>query len=220
MIKFEALSKNDTSDFQKTTVEVHSADDKDINSAKEFADGLFEKSPQELHADMLQEILDYNEEDCQFFFDATDKSVADVLSEVRENWDILDEQDKKALCERFAIVLCEKLELEQLPKFKFYSNEEDGNYGFYSSEDNTINLNTKYFYDANETINTLAHEVRHYYQHCRAAICKTYTDELYKCNFDNYIGLEFIDGYCVNFWDYHNQFVEVEARAFADLFKV
>ena len=168
----------------------------------------------------MQEILNYDEDDCQFFFDASDKSIAEVLSEVRENWDIIDEKGKRALCERFASVLCEKMELEHLPNFKFYSDDEEGNYGFYSSDDNTINLNTKYFSDANETINTLAHEVRHYYQHCRSAICKTYTDELYKCNFDNYIELEFVDGYCVNFFDYYNQFVEVEARAFADLFKV
>ena len=51
MIKFESLSKNYTSDFQKTTTEFFSTDEKKINSAKKFADGLFEKSLEELHSD-------------------------------------------------------------------------------------------------------------------------------------------------------------------------
>ena len=220
MIKFEALSKNEASDIQKSNSELSSAETNDINLAKDFADGLFEKSPEELHNDMLREILDFDEDDCQFYFDATDKAIAEVLSEVRENWDILDDKGKKKLCERFAGVLADKLEIENPPKCKFYFDEEEGNYGFYLHDDNTINLNTKYFTDANETINTLAHEVRHSYQNHRAAKGETYIDELYKCNLENYIGLEFVDGYCVNFWEYQNQFVEVEARAFADLFKV
>ncbi len=220
MIKFEALSKNETSDVQKSNMEITTANTNEIDRAKDYADGLFEKSPEEIHAEMLQEVLNYDENDCQFYFDATEKSIAEVLSEVRDTWDSLDDNGKKSLCERFSSILYDKLEIENPPKCIFYFDDEDGNYGFYSKDDNTININTKYFSDANETINTLAHETRHAYQDRRAAIGETYTDELYKCNLENYVGLEFVDGYCVNFLDYQNQFVEVEARAFADLFKV
>ena len=219
MIKFEALYKNEASDIQKSNTELSSAETNYINLAKDFVDGLFEKSPEELYNDMLREILDFDEDDCQFYFDATDKGIAEVLSEIRENWDILDDKGKQKLCEQFADVLADKLEIDNPPHCRFYFDEEEIS-GYYRQDDNTIFLNTKYFTDANETINTIAHEVRHSYQNHRAAKGETYIDELYKCNLDNYIGLEFVDGYCVNFWEYHNQFIEVEARAFADLFKV
>lgn len=221
MIKFEAFSKNESSEIQNFNIEVSTFNVNEIDRAKDFADGLFEKSPEELHADMLKEVLDYDEKDCQFYFDATDKSVAEVLSEVRENWNNLDDKGKKALCEKFSGILYDKLEIENPPKCKFYYDDAEGNYGYYFPKNNTININTKYFFDANETINTLAHEIRHSYQNYRANKGETYTDELYKCNLDNYIGLKYDEyGYCVNFLEYQNQFVEVDARAFADLFKV
>ena len=68
-------------------------------------------------------------------------------------------------------------------------------------------------------MNTIAHEVRHAYQHMRADVLDTWKDALFKVNFDNYISpLPLLGGGWLFFVDYMDQYVEVDARAFANLF--
>jgi hypothetical protein len=53
----------------------------------------------------------------------------------------------------------------------------------------------------------------------RSEILDTKEDALFKCNFENYITpLQLPDGGYLNFTDYYDQYVEVDARAFANLF--
>lgn len=215
MIRFNSLENTTTPESSSLNKGDIASESIQTNESKSFWNEVFSKE-----TNLIDEVYDCDEEDFRINFDANDNDIVDLMDEVRSSWDSLENVDKMKLCENFINVLSAKLELENPPSCKFYQNEEDGDFGFYSKADNTININTNQFNDPNETINTLAHEMRHAYQNERADIGKTYTDELYKCNLENYIGLEFVDGYCVNFFEYYNQFVEVEARAFADMFKL
>ncbi|MEY8410556.1 hypothetical protein AALB51_04815 [Lachnospiraceae bacterium 62-26] len=169
---------------------------------------------------MLEEVLYYDEDDCVIDFDINDSGITDVLSEIKNNWNELNEDERKGNIEDFSNILAEKLGLENIPECNFYYENEQGNYGFYSKADNSINLNTKYLYDYKETVNTVAHELRHAYQYQRAEIGETHIDDMYKCNLENYQSLIYLDGYCLNFFDYYDQFVEAEARAFAKIFDI
>lgn len=218
MIKFEAINENlsnENKEQDATFFDSHSLD-----TAKKYVDDLFAKSQSELYEDMLEEVLHYDESDCIIHFDVNDVQITDILSEIKDNWEAFDENERKNIVVDFSNILAEKLGLEDIPNCNFYFADEQGNYGFYSKADNNININTKYLYDYKETINTVAHELRHAYQYQRAEIGETHIDDMYKCNLDNYQELIYLDGYCVNFFDYYNQFVEVEARAFAKIFDI
>lgn len=76
-----------------------------------------------------------------------------------------------------------------------------------------------YFNDSSELVNTIAHEMRHAYQEYRAGLLETREDELYRVNLDNYISpVQLPEGGWLFFTDYQDQYVEVDARAFANLF--
>lgn len=218
MVKIEAIKEEHNNDNQK--IDVTSFDEKSLDTAKKYVDDLFARSSSELYEDMLEEVLCYDEEKCVIDFDVNDAEITNALSEIKNNWDKLNEDERKAIIEDFSETLAEKLGLEKIPKCNFYYEAEQGNYGFYSKTDNSINLSTNYLCDYKETVNTVAHELRHAYQYQRAAIGETYIDDMYKCNLENYQGLTYLDGYCVNFLDYYNQFVEAEARAFAKMFDI
>ena len=92
-------------------------------------------------------------------------------------------------------------------------------HGFYNSTDNSITLNSQFFDDPVEMVNTLAHEMRHAYQHMRADALETREDALYRVNFENYITPRPLpEGGWIFFYDYEHQYVEVDARVFADKF--
>lgn len=117
----------------------------------------------------------------------------------------------------FVSALGEGLELENLPEVAAF--DDDDAYGFYSPSDNTINLNRQYFDDPVELVNTIAHEMRHAYQEYRAGLLETREDALYRVNLDNYISpIPLPGGGWLFFTDYQDQYVEVDARAFANLF--
>ena len=108
-----------------------------------------------------------------------------------------------------------------MKRFLRWKNLEDegGAYGNYNSENNMVNLNRKYFDDPCEIANTLTHELRHAFQEYRAEILDTWEDALYRVNLENYISpLPLPGGGWLFFTDYMNQYVEVDARAFANLF--
>ena len=67
--------------------------------------------------------------------------------------------------------------------------------------------------DPYETVDTIAHELRHAYQDRHARQPETKLDELYAANFEMYIPFE--DDYS----GYRSQLIESEASAFASQFK-
>lgn len=103
-------------------------------------------------------------------------------------------------------------------RFRFF-DDEGGAYGDYNPANNMINLNKSYFSDSPEMANTLMHELRHAYQRFRAEILDTWEDALFRVNLDNYISpMPLPGGGWLFFTDYTDQYVEVDARAFANLF--
>ena len=66
-------------------------------------------------------------------------------------------------------------------------------------------------------MNTVAHEMRHAYQWERSRNPERPEDILYLYNFDNYISpVPLGNGKYLFVVDYMNQYIEAEARAFAD----
>lgn len=90
-------------------------------------------------------------------------------------------------------------------------------YGCYDPKDNTITLNSQFLSDPVELVNTIAHETRHAYQFMRADKLETREDALFKVGNDNYISpIPLSSGGWLNYTDYYNQYVEVDARVFAN----
>ena len=73
--------------------------------------------------------------------------------------------------------------------------------------------------DPKELLNTIAHELRHAFQRQSADNPHSDIDYIYLMNLKNYISPIILhNGKCILYTDYYNQFVEAEARAFANLF--
>lgn len=99
------------------------------------------------------------------------------------------------------------------PELSFYysPNEYDG--GGFSGEYNIISLNMRNIDNPESLLGTLAHEMRHAWQHERACLpdeLQTDLDRALKFNFDNYISPY------DNYEGYRNQLIEVDARTYAE----
>ena len=87
----------------------------------------------------------------------------------------------------------------------------------YDVKNNMVVLNSQFLSNPLELVNTIAHELRHAFQHMRAEKLETREDARYKVNFDNYISPVLLPGgEWLFFTDYYSQYVEVDARVFAD----
>jgi len=143
----------------------------------------------------------------------------DISSETRENlgafeqtnWDNLSQSEKEQAVEKLRDSIAEDLQLENKPNIAYYNNEDRGDYGGYAASTNTIYINRYNMGDATETVDTIAHESRHCWQHERADNPQTEQDYRFKENFDNYVRPE--DDYR----EYKNQIVESDAREYATL---
>lgn len=169
--------------------------------------------------DMWNEMFSREECDFTFDFDTKEKKLQKLLDSFEEDkWSELSESEKIDVIESLVSYLCEALGIENIPLVRFFEDDENicGAFNGYS---NTIDINRNTLYNPKEVVDTVAHETRHAYQYQRAAIGKTDTDKLYAFNFENYIAPIVIDGEFINFFEYQDQFIEVEARAFANLFK-
>ena len=101
----------------------------------------------------------------------------------------------------------------------FYYDADKNDCGVYNHATHSTELNRSLLNDPGELIDTIAHELRHAYQHQKAMAPESELDLLYRVNFDNYISpLPLGDGKFLFFTDYQDQLVEVEARAFAKQF--
>lgn len=133
-------------------------------------------------------------------------------------WERLTDSAKVEAIQELATVIGKKLRIEEKPEIQFYSDR-DGSCGAYVPGDNKVEINRNIMNDPKEVIDTVAHEMRHAYQHQRAGLQETWQDMLYKINFENYISpIPLADGKYLFFTDYQDQLVEAEARAFANIF--
>ena len=189
--------------------------------ADTFWETEFQKAHDEVSLDeydaLLSEVFNRSEDELDIDF-CIDDRLADLLDQFStETWEYMDDSEREEIISEFVSALSEDLGLEDMPEVAVF--DDDDAYGFYAPADNTINLNRQYFDDPVELVNTIAHEMRHAYQENRAGLLETREDALYRVNLDNYISpIPLPGGGWLFFTDYQDQYVEVDARAFANLF--
>lgn len=189
-----------------------------------FLDGLFSVDPESQDTysideeSLLAEIFGRFEDEFDFDFELDDE-VQVVLDRFgAAQWERLTDSEKAETIKELASVIGKKLGIKENPEIQFY-NGRDGSCGAYLPDENKVEINRNTMDDPQEVVDTVAHEMRHAYQHQRAGLQETWQDILYKINFENYISpIPLADGKYLFFTDYQDQLVEAEARAFANIF--
>ena len=167
---------------------------------------------------LLNDVFSYSEEDIDIKIESNAKLTQILESFKPEEWTMLDKAEKLVSLQKLEHLICDILGLDSVPEIELYDGDID-DCGFYSPIYEIIGLNENYLDAPTELVNTLAHEIRHVYQHFRADMLETHEDALFKVNFENYISpVSLPDGTCLFFMEYWNQYVEVDARAFANKF--
>lgn len=156
----------------------------------------------------------------EFSFDFPfDDEVAKALTRFdSDEWAELTVKERLSAIESFVEILGVRMGLENKPTVTFFDGPEN-ELGAYIQGKDRIEINWLLLDDPEALVNTVAHEMRHAYQHERAQSPETWMDVLYAVNFENYISpIQDKNGYYVNFEDYQDQLIEAEARAFAKMF--
>jgi hypothetical protein len=167
---------------------------------------------------LLEEVYDVSEDDISIDYEVSDQ-VKEILTDFKlVNWMSLNENDRLDVINKLVDTVSDELEIKDKPKIVLADENEDF-FGAYDPQENTIILNRRGFIDPRELVDTITHELRHAYQHMRAEKLETHEDALFRVNLENYISPEQNeDGEFLNFYEYQNQYVEVDAMAFADKF--
>ena len=166
---------------------------------------------------LLSDVFNRFEDEIDIDFSMSENTLALLENFRPDKWETMNDSEKKSQIEILAKAIGEELGIKDIPSVNI--SEGDDSYGFYDPQRNSITLNSLFLSDPIELVNTIAHEMRHAYQHMRADILETREDALYKVNYENYITpLPLPEGGWLFFTDYYNQYVEVDARAFADKF--
>ena len=185
--------------------------------AKMFWDNVFKKdAPKMSFEELCEEMLWRFEEEFEFDFEL-DKETEAILEKFELIlWEQMDNAERHETIIELVNLLSDLQGLPEVPDVEFLDDSYDS-YGFYSERGNYIGINENYIEDGKEIANTVAHETRHAYQRYRAEKMENAQDELYKFNFDHYIAPEYdANGKFINALDYYYQYVEVEARVFAN----
>ena len=196
----ESLSDQEASDFVSKAFE-------DAHNIAEF----------DTYDNLLSEVFNRSEEELFIDFEFTEEIIALLQNFRPEKWDVLNDSERANLTNELSRAIGEALGLDNTPTINI--SECDDAYGYYDPKNNSITLNNMLLSDPIELVDTIVHELRHAYQYMRADILDTREDALYKVNFENYITpIPLPEGGWLYFMDYYNQYVEVDARAFADKF--
>ena len=167
--------------------------------------------------ELLADVFNCNEEQLSIEFQIDDQ-IREILTIFDENtWCDLDENQKLDTIKSLASMVGDRLGIKEMPSIRI-RNDKDS-YGAYNYESNEIVLSAEYISNPVDAVDTIMHELRHAYQHYRSEIMETKEDLMFKANQDYYVSPEKLsDGSWINFMDYYNQYVEVDARAFARIF--
>ena len=130
-----------------------------------------------------------------------------------DKWSELSLEDQKRSMTDLADYVAADTGNKNPPEIVFRDDMEDGMYGGYSPDTNTIEINQNMLDDSNEAADTITHEMWHAYQQQCAADPNNERSQEYQEAFDNYISPEY------DFEGYENQMVESEAREYAQGFK-
>ena len=204
--KYKRIKPNETMNDQDTS---------------DFWESEFANSQKDLETDPYDRLLseafnrDEDEIDIQFEVDEDVKYALECFEP--EKWEPMSEAERVSAMKEFLKVVGEKLGLIELPELEF-SDFQDGILGDYSLEKNLISISSSIANNPTEIANTLSHELRHAFQHYRAEMLETWEDAIYRVNFENYITpVELPAGGWLFVIDYMDQYVEADARAFANL---
>lgn len=227
MIRFHDIAeKKDNSELLSATAfqDIKPTGAMTNDEAISFLDGLFSVDPesQDVYSideeSLLSEIFGRYEDEFNFDFELDDE-IQTVLDRFgASSWEKMTDSERIDAITELAAVIRKKLGLEEEPEIQFY-NGRDGSCGAYLPGENKVEINKNTMDNPKEVVDTVAHEMRHAYQHQRAGLQETWKDTLYKLNFENYISpIPLADGKYLFFTDYQDQLVEAEARAFANIF--
>ena len=129
------------------------------------------------------------------------------------NWENLEPDEKKTAIEKLAEYNYDILGIKEPIKIEYYDKNVEGDYGGYDEKSNTLFINIRNLQNGPETADTVAHEMRHAYQHMRAGELETNRDLSFAINFSRYIKPE------QNQSAYEQQIVEKDAALYAQRFK-
>jgi len=150
----------------------------------------------------------------KFSKDAGTEQVDATLENFQEDkWSDLSLEEQKQSMTSLADCVADITGNENPPEIVFRNDMNDGEYGGYNPETNTLEINENMLDDSNEAADTVAHEMWHAYQQQCASDPTSEKGREYQEGFDNYISPEY------DFEGYQNQMVEAEARDFAQGFK-
>lgn len=195
------------------------ADRYSIEDAKTFWNRVFYGESEEISEEKLWDEIMYRDESEFDFSDIVDDDTKELLELfTAEEWESLDVDGRYELIAKLAECIGESLGLEEIPEIEIVDFDDNCS-GFYSERGNYIGINLNDWDDYKDIVDTIAHETRHAYQRFRADKLENGQDEIYKFNFEHYISTECdTEGKYVNFKEYYEQYIEVEARAFAKVF--
>ena len=146
--------------------------------------------------------------------DLNDKQLDTVLDNFQEDkWSDLSLEEQKQSMTELADYVASDTGNDNPPEMVFRDDMNDGEYGGYNPETNTIEINQNMLDDSVEAADTIAHEMWHAYQQQEASDPSSEKGREYQEGFDNYISPEY------DFEAYENQMVEAEARDYAQDFK-
>ena len=128
----------------------------------------------------------------------------------QSKWQSLDAQEQKILASAAISQLSEELGIKDAPQLRIIKNEDTALSGGYSASENAIYIKESDLKNGRDTLDTLAHEVRHAWQHERAANPETPQDYLLKENLENYTQPQ------RNYELYKEQAVEKDAAQYAE----
>ena len=146
--------------------------------------------------------------------EANDEQMDVVLDNFRESkWSDLSLEEQKQSITDLADFVAADTGNNNPPDIVFRDDMQDGAYGGYIPDTNTIEINVNMISDSNEAADTIAHEMWHAHQEQVANDPYNPRAQEYQEGFDNYITPD------IDFEGYENQMVEAEARDYAQGFK-
>ncbi len=195
--------------------------DLDVEEAREYWNKKFSDEPnfaEVTEEQLIADVYGCSEEDFSFDTDVSKPEIQASLEQFEDSiWENKDIEEKKACISDFAEIVALDLGIDNRPDIEYYKAD-PCDCGCFDPEENVIKINENNLENPNEVVNTVAHEMRHAYQYQRAQNIENYKDLLYAYNFSHYITpYETEDGF-VGFTDYQDQYIEAEARAYADQF--
>ncbi len=146
--------------------------------------------------------------------DSGGDQIDSVLDNFQEDkWSDLSLEEQKQSMTDLAEYVAADTGNENPPEIIFRDDMNDGEYGGYNPETNTLEINENMLADSVEAADTVAHEMWHAHQQQCALDPTSEKGREYQEGFDNYISPEY------DFEGYQNQMVESEARDYAQGFK-